>query len=208
MRLGSLLLTKWHGICKNARKSCNMEDQTNIHYRTGGRLTHCGVECLPQGRDIERIIIERIEYKEKEVINGRTEEGVWIAHFAPNPYTRLPFILNATNRKRLVKQFPECDGYPARLKNIAVRLTKEKTRDVQDGGETWGLRISKLPAASEQPSQPAKKKEVTEDKIQVVVEWARKNGKTIADIEGMYVMSQPVRDAIVGALSDEEDLPD
>ena len=70
--------------------------QENIHYRTGGRLTHCGVECLPNGADIERIVIERIEYKEKEVINGRTEEGVWIAYFAPNPYTKLPFILNAT----------------------------------------------------------------------------------------------------------------
>ena len=41
-----------------------MEDQRNIHYRTGGKLTHCGVECLPEGKDIERIIIARIEYKE------------------------------------------------------------------------------------------------------------------------------------------------
>ena len=80
-----------------------MEDQRNIHYRVGGKLTHCGVECLPQGKDIERIIIARIEYKESEMINGRTENGVWVAHFAQNPYTSLPLILNATNRKRLVK---------------------------------------------------------------------------------------------------------
>ena len=102
------------------------QSQENIHYRTGGKLTHCGVECLPNGADIERIVIERIEYKDSESIYGRIENGVWIAHFAPNPYTNLPFILNATNRKRLVKQFPECDGYPARLKNVAVRLTKER----------------------------------------------------------------------------------
>ena len=185
-----------------------MEDQRNIHYRKGGKLTHCGVECLPNGRDIERIIIARIEYKESEMINGRTESGVWVAHFAPNPYTSLPMLLNATNRKRLVKQFPECDGYPARLENIPVRLTKEKTRDVQDGGETWGLRISKIPASPEAAPQPAQRKVITEDKIQVTVDWAKKAGKTIEDIAAAFDFeSDAVRDAVADALSDN-DLPE
>lgn len=180
-----------------------MEDQRNIHYRKGGKLTHCGVECLPEGKDIERIIIARIEYKESEMINGRTENGVWIAHFAPNPYTTLPMLLNATNRKRLVKQFPECDGYPARLENIAVRLTKERTRDVQDGGETWGLRISKLPAAPEQAPAPAHRKVIQEDQVQTIVDWAKKNGKTIDDIAALYdFASETVKNAIVDALDD------
>lgn len=180
-----------------------MEDQRNIHYRTGGRLTHCGVECLPNGKDIERIIIARIEYKESEMINGRTENGVWVAHFAQNPYTSLPMLLNATNRKRLVKLFPECDGYPARLENVAVRLTKERTRDVQDGGETWGLRISKIPAS---PETAAQKKVITEDKVAVIVEWAQKSGKTVDDIAQLYDFeSDTVRQAIIDALGD---LPD
>ena len=143
-----------------------MEDQRNIHYRVGGKLTHCGVEVLPGGKDIERIIIARIEYKESEMINGRTENGVWVAHFAQNPYTSLPLILNATNRKRLVKLFPDCDGYIARLENVPVRLTKEKTRDVQDGGETWGLRISKIPASPE--AAAPQKKVITADKVDVI----------------------------------------
>ena len=187
-----------------------MEDQNNIHYRTGGRLTHCGVECLPQGQDIPRIIIERIEYKDKESINGRVEEGVWIAHFAKNPYTDLPFILNATNRKRLVKQFPECEGYPARLKNIPVRLTKEKCRDVQDGGETWGLRISKTPAAESPDAAPAKKV-IHENQIQVIVDWARGKGYGIDQIAAQYDFeSDTVRDAIIDALSTpvSDDLPE
>lgn len=178
-----------------------MESQENIHYRVGGKLTHCGVECLPQGQDIPRIIIESIEYKDKESINGRTEEGVWIAHFAPNPYTSLPFILNATNRKRLIKQFPVCEGYPARLKNIAVRLTKEKCRDVQDGGETWGLRISKQPAA-DAPAAPAKKV-ITSDKVDVIVEWALKNKLGIDKIAEQYDFeSAEVRQMIVDNLDD------
>jgi len=180
-----------------------MEDQRNIHYRKGGKLTHCGVECLPEGKDIERIIIARIEYKESEMINGRTENGVWIAHFAPNPYTSLPMLLNATNRKRLVKQFPECDGYPARLENIAVRLTKERTRDVQDGGETWGLRISKLPAAPEQAPAKAQRKVIQENQVQTIVDWAKKNGKSIDDIASLYdFASETVKNAIADALDD------
>lgn len=176
-----------------------MEDQRNIHYRKGGKLTHCGVECLPNGKDIERIIIARIEYKESEMINGRTENGVWVAHFAPNPYTNLPMLLNATNRKRLVKQFPECDGYPARLENIAVRLTKEKTRDVQDGGDTWGLRISKLPAAPEAKKQ---KKVITEDKAVAVINWAKSNGTSFQDIDRDYAFAtDDVRKQIKDALN-------
>lgn len=184
-----------------------MDSQENIHYRMGGKLTHVGVECLPGGNDIPRIVIERIEYKEKEMINGRTENGVWIAHFAQNPYTDLPFILNVTNRKRLVKQFPECEGYLARLKNVAVRLTKERCRDVQDGGETWGLRISKLP-----PEEPAvaEKKSIREDQVEAIVNWARKKGYGIDRIAETYDFdSDAVRDAIIDALgtADGNDLP-
>ena len=77
-----------------------------------------------------------------------------------------------------------------------MRLTKEKCRDVQDGGETWGLRISKIPAAEE------RKKEITEDKIDAVVKWAREKGKTLADIEETYVMSDAVRIALSEQLDD------
>ena len=184
-----------------------MEDQRNIHYRMGGKLTHCGVEVLPGGKDIERIIIARIEYKESEMINGRKEEGVWVAHFAPNPYTTLPLILNATNRKRLYKMYQDCDGYLARLENVPVRLTKEKTRDVQDGGETWGLRISKMPPAPETnvaTAAPAKKV-IQEDQVKVIVDWALQKGLTIEQVAQSYdFASDAVRKAIADGI---EDLP-
>lgn len=182
-----------------------MEDQRNIHYRVGGKLTHCGVEVLPGGKDIERIIIARIEYKESEMINGRTENGVWVAHFAQNPYTSLPLILNATNRKRLVKLFPDCDGYIARLENVPVRLTKERTRDVQDGGETWGLRISKIPASPE--TAAPQKKVITADKVDIIIEWAKNQGYTIDNVAKMYDFADDsVRQKINDALID--DLPE
>ena len=184
-----------------------MQDQKSIHYRVGGKLTHAGVEMLPEGKDIERIIIARIEYKESEMINGRKEEGVWVAHFAPNPYTTLPLILNATNRKRLYKMYPDCDGYLARLENVPVRLTKEKTRDVQDGGETWGLRISKMPPAPETKvatAAPAKKV-IQEDQVKVIVDWALQKGLTIEQVAQSYdFASDAVRKAIADGI---EDLP-
>lgn len=37
-------------------------EEKGIHYRIGGNLTHCGCECLPGGKDIEYIVIEKIDY--------------------------------------------------------------------------------------------------------------------------------------------------
>ena len=187
------------------QKNDNMK-QTDIHFRTGGTITHAGIEVLPSGKDIEYIVLESIEYRESERINGREQSGVWIGHFAPNPYTSLPWVINSTNRRRLAKLFPECDGYLARLHNVAIRLTKEKTRDPQDGGDCWGLRVSLIPAKK---PDAEKKKVVTEDKVQAVVDWAKKNGKTLEDIAAMYDFeSDTVRDAIADALNVLEDMPE
>lgn len=187
-----------------------MEQEQGIHYRTGGKLTHCGCECLPGGRDIQYIVIERIEYKETEEIGGRRENNIWIAHFAPNPYTKLPMVLNATNRKRLAKLYPDCNGYINLLKNIPVRLTKEKCRDAQDGGETWGLRISKMrPTAPQQgaaeirqqyqqglasapdpaPAQAKQTLELTDDAMVSQAITYLKNGGDIENIKKKYNLS-------------------
>ena len=187
-----------------------MEQEQGIHYRTGGKLTHCGCECLPGGRDIQYIVIERIEYKETEEIGGRRENNIWIAHFAPNPYTKLPMVLNATNRKRIAKLYPDCNGYINLLKNIPVRLTKEKCRDAQDGGETWGLRISKMrptapqqgaaeirqqyqqgstPASAPAPAQAKQTLELTDDAMVSQAITYLKNGGNIEIIKKKYNLS-------------------
>lgn len=175
-------------------------EQTDIHFRTGGNITHAGIEVLPSGKDIEYIVLESIEFKESEQINGRKQAGVWIGHFAPNPYTSLPWVINSTNRRRLAKLFPECEGYLARLHNVAIRLTKEKTRDPQEGGECFGLRVSLIPA--KQPEAP-KRKSIQENQVQTIVDWAKKNGKTIDDIAALYDFdSETVKNAIADALDD------
>lgn len=195
-----------------------MEQEQGIHYRTGGKLTHCGCECLPGGKDIQYIVIERIEFKASESIGGRTESNIWVAHFAPNPYTKLPMVLNATNRKRLAKLYPDCNGYINLLKNIPVRLTKEKCRDAQDGGDTWGLRISKMkPSAPQQgaaeirqqyqqgqpapaaPAQPQAKQELlmTDDAMVSQAVTYLKGGGSIDAIRAKYSMSPETEKALL-----------
>lgn len=163
-----------------------MEKQ-GIHWRTGGKLTNCGVEMLPDGRDIEYIVISRIEFKSEHMINGRTEKNKWVAVFAPNPYTTLPMILNSTNRKRLSKLFPSCNDMINLLENVPVRLCRERCKDVQDGGETWGLRISKVPAkAPVKPSLTIEDPEFEKAKAYIL------NGGNMDSIKNRYNISESV----------------
>lgn len=198
--------------------------EEGIYYKRGSKSDFASVDMLPGGKDIPRIVIEEIKFHEKLTINGRKETEQWTARFAPNPWCNKEMVLNSTNKTRIAKAHwddPVEDGTPCEgrinlLKHIAVRLTKEEARDVQNGGTTWGLRISKIGPASEEEMQKwmvdngyaRPKKVITEDKIQVTVDWAKKNGKTLDDIAAMYDFeSDAVRDAVVDALSDN-DLPE
>lgn len=202
--------------------------EQGIYYKRGSKSDFASVDMLPGGKDIPRIIIEEIKFHERITINGRKETEQWTAKFAPNPWCNKEMVLNSTNKTRIAKQHWDdrvedgttCEGRINLLKNIAVRLTREEARDIQNGGTTWGLRISRIPPASEEemakwmvengyaaPSEPAQKKVITEDKIQVIVDWAKSNGKTIDYIAAMYDFeSDSIRDAIADALTD--DLPE
>lgn len=157
---------------------------------------------LPGGKDIPRIVIEEIKFHEKLTINGRKETEQWTARFAANPWCNKEMVLNSTNKTRIAKAHWDdavedgtpCEGRINLLKNIAVRLTKEEARDVQNGGTTWGLRISKMGPASEAEMQKwmvdngyaQPKKVITDDKVSATLEWANKNGLTLADIAERY----------------------
>lgn len=202
-------------------------EQIGTYYKRGSKSDFAAVDMLPGGKDIPRIIITKITFHEQITINGRKESEIFTATFEQNPWCNKDFVLNSTNKARIAKAHwndivedgTACEGRIDLLKDIAVRLTKEEARDVQNGGTTFGLRISRIGPASEEEmakwmvehgyaQAPAKKKVVTEDKIQVTVDWAKKNGKTLDDIAAMYDFdSDAVRDAVADALSDN-DLPE
>lgn len=161
-------------------------EEKGIHYRNGSKITHAGCEMLPNGNDIPYIVIEKIEFKESEEIAGRKESGVWIATFAQNPYTKLPMVLNATNKKRIAKLAR--NEMINLIKNLPVRLTKEECKDAQDGGTTWGLRISKLPPTT---PAPPKKTLLTEDKLESAKKFLET--KSIAELEGFYEIPEDMR---------------
>lgn len=178
--------------------------EEGIFYKRGSKSDFAGADMLPNGEDIPRIIITDIRFHETITVNGRPDKERWTAHFAENPFCNKPFLLNATNKARIAKAFwntPVEDGTPCAgrinlLHNIAVRLTSEIAKDVANGGETLGLRISKYAAASDEemnqwliehgfkvaPAAPAKKKVVTEDKIQKTIDWAKEKGMTFEQV--------------------------
>ena len=185
-----------------------MEEQ-KIHYRIGSKTTHAGVEVLPDGKDIEYIVIEKVELKAVEEIGGRREQNIWVATFAPNPYTKLPMVLNATNRKRLSKLAKT--PYINLVRNFPVRLTQEECRDAQDGGTTWGLRISKIPAASpktmpqnQQPITTQAPSGAQKEKQELTAkhpDWAKAidyiaGGATIEQLEVRYIISEKIAQEI------------
>lgn len=171
-----------------------MENKTPIHYRQGGKIEYCGVEILPSGKDIESIIIDHVIYHDRLKVQGSDKEGMWTCHFVKNPYTDLPLLLNSTNRKRLAKQAKT--PYLETIKNFAVRLTQEETRDAQDGGMTMGLRISKIPA-----QQPVKEKlNKSHANWQKCVDYV-KSGKPVSDLLSKYEISTEVEKELIACMS-------
>lgn len=199
-------------------------EQIGTYYKRGSKSDFAAVDMLPGGKDIPRIIISKITFHEQITINGRKETEIFTATFAPNPWCNKDFVLNSTNKARIAKAHwndivedgTACEGRIDLLKNIAVRLTKEEARDVQNGGTTFGLRVSRTPAASEQEmakwlqehgytqqTQTSQKKAIQENQIQTIVDWAKKNGLTINQIAEKYdFASDTVKQAIIDALDD------
>ncbi len=172
-------------------------EQELRHYRIGGKLTHHGVEILPNGKDIE-IYISRIQYHDRLNVGGREEQGVWTASFLPNPHTTLDIILNSTNRKRLAKLAKT--PYLETVKDFPIRLTQEKTRDVRDGGETMGLRVSLIPAknpirtdAIQQPKQTLPIEGEAFDKVKAYLD----SRGQIAEVEKKWIITDEVKQKLL-----------
>lgn len=175
--------------------------QKGVHYRVGGKIEYSGVEILPQGKDIECIVISKIIFHPELKVAGSTNKKVWVAHFAPNPYTDRPMILNSTNRSTLNALFNPEFGYLNLLTNIPVRLTQAPTKNVKDGTQTMGLRISKTPATT----TPKKKPELTPTHTH----WSKavdyvKDGKDRAFLEAHFTISNPIWEQLLKLKQNEQ----
>ena len=167
------------------------------HWRMGSKITHSGVEVLPQGKPID-ITISRIEWKDQEEVGGSKKDG-FVAY---SNELKLPIFLNSTNKKRLVKMFNT--EYLETLKNIRVTLCAEKTRDPQDGGDTMGLRISKIKPSQSVKSQTGKGETVIKpaleqgsEKWDAIVGWLlEKPENTVAGIEVRYQITDDTREVL------------
>ena len=195
-----------------------MENQLGNYYRKTGIHDFCGCEILPPPKyEIERIVIDHIVFHNEIKINGQKKQNAFVAYFAPNPYTTLPFCLNSGNAKRLAKKTwsivvedgLECQGRIDLLHNIPVRLCRELTRDPSDGGQVYGLRISKFdPDPAPAPQAPAAKKVITDDVIEKTVKWAKGKGLTFEQVaEKFDFANETVKDAVQDAMTPEPQAP-
>jgi len=153
-----------------------MEEEL-IHYKWGGTPTHADISILPNGNDIEYIVIDHIEARENEKTNGQTKNA-FVAVFEKNPYTNLGLVLNRKNKEILLKLTKKGEWELLTIKKLPVRLTKEDTKF------GYGLRISKLPAKV--PVQP--KPEITEANFEKAVEFLK--SKTMDELRGFYNVSK------------------
>lgn len=108
------------------------------HWRTGCKSEYVGVEILPNGNPIIATI-SHIVWDENAIVQG-SKKPSWIAYFKESYITK-PMILNSVNRKRIIK-IANTD-YPETIKDLRVVLTQELTRDPNDGGKIYGLRIGR-----------------------------------------------------------------
>lgn len=167
------------------------QEPQKIHFRMGGKITHCGVEILPNGKDIEYIVIDHIEWRETEVVNGE-KTPCFVAIFAQNPYTRLPMVLNMENKTRLLKLTRVSEYDLLTIKNLPVRLTAENTRL-----NRLGLRISKLPPVV--PTQrPPEKQTLTPEHP----DWAKcvqyvKDGNNVDGLLVRFNITEEVKTQII-----------
>jgi hypothetical protein len=159
-----------------------MEQQKKHFKQLVGSPTHAGAWILPGGRDIEYIVIDRVEERKGENVNG-SKKDVTVAVFKPNPYTTMDMILNVTNAAELCKQAKVNSWCLLDIKNQPVRLTYAETPK----GD--GLRISKLPAKLPTAPQPKPKPELTADKFDAAVAFLQKPGSTIEKLRESYSIS-------------------
>jgi len=152
------------------------------HYRYGGKLTHCGIEILPNGKDIN-VVIERIVWSENEVINGE-KKPTFVAYFRQNSYSTLPMVLNATNKKRLARLAGT--PYLETVKNLPITLTQEMDKAI-GGGRDMALRISQIaPKVTAQGAVIKNKLTPDSSNWASAVAWAQIEGNKIEAVWAKY----------------------
>ena len=142
-----------------------MNEPIARHFRMGGKLSHSGVEILPNGKDIDYIVIKEIKWSENESVNGETKPS-FIAVFDKNIYTDRPMVLNSKNKKTLLTLTEKGEYELETIKNLPVHLTKESTR------MGLGLRISLIPAKKTGVSEEKKARlELDSPNFETIKAW-------------------------------------
>lgn len=142
------------------------------------KLTHAGVDHLPDGKPIV-VVIDHLEDRHKELVNGK-EDDVLVAIFKPNPYIDVPMIINSENATR-IKTLVGFNKPAKDVRDLTITLQAEQTR--LKGKTVMGLRVSPIPPG---------KQELTPDSSNfgMVKKWIKEQGGTIDGVKTKYDVSE------------------
>lgn len=168
-----------------------MENNAKKHFRYAGKISHIGVEVLPNGEDIT-VEISHIEWKENEVING-TKKSCFVAYFKQNPYFTLPLVLNATNARMIARLANNM--YINTVKDLPVILTKKMDKIPGTGIKDWCLRISETRATLQQKPIEKKKEFLTEShpKFEAVTAKLKAKQTTLEEIAKYFELTDEIK---------------
>jgi hypothetical protein len=162
-------------------------EEKKVHYTAFGNPTHAGVWILPEGKDIEYIVIDHIEVKLGERVRDKIIDTI-VAVFKPNPYTTLDMVLNLENKNTLLKLAHKGNWEILTIKDFPVRLTYKPT-SVGDG-----LRFSKLPpklptiTTPTTPTNPSPKPAITDENFDKAKKFLETG--TMEALKGFYEVSE------------------
>lgn len=168
------------------------EEEKLLHYKWGGNPSHADISILPNGRDIEYIVINHIEAREDEKVNG-VVKNVFVAVFDPNPYTKLPMVLNKKNKERILKMAHKGEFHLLTIQNLPVRLTFEETNIGS------GLRISTLPPTMPKVVAPVKPA-IPEEKFNDTVNFLKT--KSMDELKAIFTVAPDMEKRLIEKLAE------
>lgn len=158
------------------------ETEVTEHWKKAFDYDWVGTYVLPEGKPIS-VVIKSVMKAEDAKVMGRSK-NILLAHFEPNPYFKVPMIINKENSKRLTRL--TLKARPIDWKNIPVVLCQEMDK-MPDGTRDWAMRIDVDASKKIQNKEVVKTKlDITDSNYASIKTWLAGEGKTLADVTKKY----------------------
>lgn len=166
------------------------ETEVTEHWKKAFDYDWVGTYVLPDGKPIS-VVIKSVMKAEDAKVMGRSK-NILLAHFEPNPYFKVPMIINKENSKRLTRL--TLKARPCDWKNIPVVLCQEMDK-MPDGTKDFAMRIDVEASKKIQTASKVKiTLGVTDGNYASIKSWLSEDGHTLASVISKYELSKEALD--------------